>query len=292
VLVKVHAASLNEWDWGALHGDPWINRLMFGLRSPHKQILGSDVAGTVEAVGENVTRFKPGDAVFGDLSGDWGGFAEYVCARESQLAMKPGSMSFEQAAALPQAGLLAWQALRNFDLLQAGKSLLINGAGGGVGTLAIQMAKSHGLRVIAVDGAAKLSALRDLGADEVIDYQSEDFAAHPERYDSILDVRTRRPMRSYVRALKEGGVYVTVGGELDRLLRIYLAGPWLSRTSRRHLQILALRANEGLDRLCAMFEAGSLRPVIDRTFPLARTADAFRHYGTAPFVGKVVIGVA
>ncbi len=292
VLVKIHAASLNEWDWGALHGTPWINRLIFGALSPGKQILGSDIAGVVERVGDHVTRFKPGDAVLGDLSGNWGGFAEYACAREQQLAMKPDGMSFEQAAALPQAGLLAWQALRNFNLLQADKSLLINGAGGGVGTLAIQIAKSHGMRVIAVDSAEKLVALRKLGADEVIDYREEDFSAHPGRYDLILDVRTTKPIRSYARALKQDGVYVTVGGDLDRLLGIYLAGPWLSRTSRRHLRILALKANEGLEQLCAMFESGVLKPVIDRIFPLSGTVDAFRHYGTAPFVGKVVIRCA
>lgn len=290
VLVRIHATSLNEWDWSALHGKPWINRLIFGALSPSKQILGSDIAGVVERVGENVTRFKPGDAVFGDLSGDWGGFAEYVCAREQQLTTKPDSMSFEQAAALPQAGLLAWQALCNFKLLQAGRSLLINGAGGGVGTLAIQMAKSHGMRVIAVDGPEKLASLRSMGADEVIDYQVEDFSAHRGRYDLILDVRTTRPVRSYVRALKQDGLYVTVGGDLDRLLQIYLAGSLLSRTSRRHLRILALKANDGLDQLCAMFVSGALKPVIDRVFPLSRTADAFRHYGAAPYVGKIVIG--
>lgn len=289
VLVRIHAASLNEWDWGALHGTPWINRLMFGALSPSKQILGSDIAGVVERVGDNVTRFKPGDAVLGDLSGTWGALAEYVCARETQLTMKPDGISFEQAAALPQAGLLAWQALRKFELLQAGRSLLINGAGGGVGTLAIQIAKAHGMRVIAVDSAEKLVALQKLGADEVIDYRRDDFSAHPARYDLILDVRTIRPIRSYARALKQEGIYVTVGGDLDRLLWIYLAGPWLSRTSRRHLRILALQANGELDQLCAMVASGALKPVIDRVFPLSGAADAFRHYGTAPFVGKVVV---
>jgi NADPH:quinone reductase-like Zn-dependent oxidoreductase len=289
VLVRVHAASLNEWDWSALHGRPWINRFIFGLSKPSRQILGTDIAGIVERVGAKITRFKPGDAVMGDLSGTWGAFADFVCARELQLRPKPEGLSFEQAAALPQAGLLAWQALRDFKLLTPGKSLLINGAGGGVGTFAIQIAKSRGVHVIAVDAPAKMAALRALGADEVIDYTRDDFTTHTARYDHILDVRTTRPLRAYAHALKQDGVYVTVGGDLDRLFQIYLTGSWRSRSSRKHLRLLALQANEGLDELCAMFASGVLKPVIDRTFPLPKTADAFRHYGTAPFVGKIVV---
>jgi NADPH:quinone reductase-like Zn-dependent oxidoreductase len=289
VLVKVHAASLNEWDWSALHGRPWINRLIFGLMSPRRQILGTDIAGVVERVGEKVVHFKPGDEVMGDLTDRWGAFAEYVCAGEQQLGIKPRGMSFEQAASLPQAGLLAWQALRDFNLLQRGKSLLINGAGGGVGTLAIQIAKSHGMHVIAVDAAEKLEALRRLGADEGIDYRGDDFTNHGSRYDAILDVRTTRPPGAYARALRPDGVYVTVGGDLDRLCQVYLSGSWRSRKSRKHLKVLALKPNEGLDQLCAMVGSGVLKPVIDRTFPLADTAGAFRHYGMAPFVGKIVV---
>jgi NADPH:quinone reductase-like Zn-dependent oxidoreductase len=238
-----------------------------------------------------VSRFKPGDAVMGDLTGRWGAFADYVCAHEHQLCAKPDEMSFEQAAALPQAGLLAWQALRNFNLLQAGKSLLINGAGGGVGTLAIQIAKFHGMHVIAVDASCKLAALRALGADEAIDYRQEDFAMHAGRYDVILDVRSTRTPRACAHSLRQDGMYVTVGGDLDRLCQIYLTGAWRSRTSRKHLRILALKANDGLDQLCAMFGSGVMKPVIDSTFDLARVADAFRHYGTAPFVGKIVINM-
>jgi NADPH:quinone reductase-like Zn-dependent oxidoreductase len=293
-LVRVHAASLNEWDWSALHGRPWINRLIFGLASPRRgrRILGTDIAGVVERVGAKVVRFKPGDAVMGDLSGNWGAFAEYVCAREPQLVIKPDALSFEQAAALPQAGLLAWQSLRDFSLLQAGKSLLVNGAGGGVGTFAIQIAKSHGVHVVAVDAREKLAALRALGADQVIDYRQEDFTTHPERYDFILDARTIRPPGAYARALKQDGVYVTVGGDLDRLFQIYLAGWWRSRFPRKHLRMLALKANDGLGHLAAMFCSGAMTPVIDRVFTLAKTAEAFRHYGTAPFVGKIVLTMA
>jgi NADPH:quinone reductase-like Zn-dependent oxidoreductase len=291
VLVRTRAASLNEWDCSALHGSPWINRLIFGLTSPRRRILGTDIAGVVEQAGSRVTRFKPGDAVMGDLTGRWGAFADYVCANEHQLCPKPEGMSFEQAAALPQAGLLAWQALRNFNLLQAGKSLLINGAGGGVGTLAIQIAKSHGMHVIGVDESRKLAALRALGADEAFDYRREDFAMHAGRYDAILDVRSTRSPRACAHALRQDGMYVTVGGDLDRLCQIYLTSAWRSRTSRKHLRILALKANDGLDQLCAMFGSGVLKPVIDSTFELATIADAFRHYGAAPFVGKIVINM-
>lgn len=291
VLVRVKAASLNEWDWSALHGTPWINRLIFGLTSPSRRILGTDVAGVVERIGSKVMGFKPGDAVMGDLTGRWGAFADYVCAQERQLGAKPEEMSFEQAAALPQAGLLAWQALRNFDLLQAGKSLLINGAGGGVGTIAIQIAKSHGMRVIAVDASDKLAALRALGADEAIDCRRQDFATHAGRYDFILDVRSTRSPRACAQALRQGGAYVTVGGDLDRLCQIYVTGAWRWRSSGKCLRVLALKANDGLDQLCAMFGSGALKPVIDRTFELARIADAFRHYETAPFVGKIVVNM-
>ena len=292
VLVKLHAASINEWDWSALHGRPWVNRLIFGLASPRKRILGSDVAGVVTQAGANVTRFKPGDEVMGDLSGNWGGFADYVCAREQQLVIKPPGMSFEQAASLPQAGLLAWQALRNFNLLHAGKTLLINGAGGGVGTIALQIAKHHRMHVVAVDSQEKLPALKMLGADETIDYRQRDFTAHDERYDSILDVRTNRPAIAYARALRRDGTYVTVGGDLDRLLQAYLFGSWNYRRTNKRLCVLALKANEGLDQLKTMFGSGVLKPIIDRAFPLSQAAEAFRYYGDAPFLGKIVVSMA
>src|SRR5512141_3402428 len=182
VLIRVHAASLNDWDYGALLGADLVNRLIFGLFSPKKQILGSDVAGRVEAVGRNVRKVKPGDDVFGDLSGRWGGFAEYVCAPETMLALKPPGMTFEQAAAIPQAGLLALQGLDMMGPIRPGQRLLVNGAGGGVGTFAIQIAKRYGAEVTGVDAPGKLDLLRSLGADHVVDYTREDFTRSGARY--------------------------------------------------------------------------------------------------------------
>lgn len=211
VLVRVHAASVNDWDVGALRGTPFVNRVLFGLLKPKKRILGSDIAGRIEAVGKDVLQFQPGDEVFGDLSGDWGGFAEYVCARENALVLKPASMTFEQAAAIPQAALLALQGLRDKGHIQPGQRLLLNGAGGGVGTFAIQIARLYGAEVAAVDSGEKLDMLRSLGAAHVIDYTRDDFTKAGPRYDLILDVKTNRSMFAYASALRPDGTYVTVG---------------------------------------------------------------------------------
>ncbi len=211
VLVKVYAASLNDWDDGLLHGD-FINRLINGLLKPKKKILGSDIAGRIEAVGKSVTLFKTGDDVYGDLSGRWGGFAEYVCALEKELALKPASMSFEEAAAIPQAAMLAVQGLIDKGKIRPGQKLLINGAGGGVGTFAVQIAKLYGVEVTGVDSTGKLDMLRSMGFDHVIDYTKEDFTKNDKCYDLILDVKTNRSMFAYARALCRHGVYVTVGG--------------------------------------------------------------------------------
>src|SRR2546421_5467351 len=174
VLIKVYAVSINDWDWGLLQGD-FINRLLYGLVTPRKKILGSDIAGRIEVVGKNVKRFQPGNEVFGDLSGQWGGMAEYVCARENALALKPAGMSFNEAAAIPQAAMLAIQGLRDIGQIQPGQKILINGAGGGVGTFAVQIAKLYGVEVTGVDSSGKLDMLRSMGFDHVIDYTKEDF---------------------------------------------------------------------------------------------------------------------
>ncbi|HMJ46265.1 MAG TPA: NAD(P)-dependent alcohol dehydrogenase, partial [Ferruginibacter sp.] len=226
VLVKVHAASINDWDWGLLRGDSLIDRLMSGLSKPKKQILGSDIAGRIETIGKNVKKFQPGDEVYGDLSGTWGGFAEYVCAREKALALKPAGMSFQQAAAIPQAAMLAVQGLIDKGKIQAGQKLLINGAGGGVGTFAVQIAKLYGVEVTGVDSTNKLDMLRSLGFDHVIDYTREDFTKNGKCYDLVLDVKTNRSMFEYTRALCPNGIYVTVGGSMARLFQALILGPW------------------------------------------------------------------
>jgi NADPH:quinone reductase-like Zn-dependent oxidoreductase len=289
VLIRVHAASLNDWDVGAVQGTPFVNRLIFGLLRPKKQILGSDVAGRIEAVGKNVVRFQPGDEVFGDLSGEWGGFAEYVCARETSLALKPPGMTFEQAAAIPQAAMLAVQGLRDAGRIQPGQRLLINGAGGGVGTFAIQIARLFDAEVTAVDRPEKLDMLRSLGAAHVIDYTREDFTRNGQRYDLILDVKTSRSILDCVRALSPTGTYVTVGGSMPRLFQALLWWPWFSMTSKKKVRIVSLKTNKDLNYMKELFDAGKVVPVIDRVFKLSEVPQAFRHFGEARHKGKVVI---
>lgn len=292
VLVKVYAVSINDWDWALLLGIPFINRLLNGVLKPKNTILGSDVAGRIESVGRNVKRFKPGDDVFGDLSGRWGGFAEYVCARENEVALKPAGMTFEEAAAIPQAGMLALQGLFEKVHMQAGQKVLINGAGGGVGTFAVQLAKPYGVEVTGVDSPGKLEMLRSMGFDHVIDYTQEDFTRNGKRYDLILDAKTNRSMFDYARALSPNGTYVTVGGSLVRLVEALILGPWILRSSGKTIRIVSLKRNRDLDHFSGLFEAGKLKPVIDGPYKLNEVPEALRHFGEGKHKGKVVITVA
>jgi NADPH:quinone reductase-like Zn-dependent oxidoreductase len=290
VLIKVCAVSLNDWDCGLLQGDP-INRLLNGLFKPKIKILGSDIAGRVEAVGKNVEKFQPGDEVFGDLSGRWGGFAEYVCAREDMLALKLASMTFEEAAAIPQAAMLAIQGLLDKGKIQSGQKLLINGAGGGVGTFAVQIAKLFGVEVTGVDSSGKLEMLRSMGFDHVIDYTKEDFTKNGQRYDLILDVKTNRSILDYIRALRRNGIYVTVGGSMIRLLQALVVGPWISMISKKKVVIVALKPNKDLVYMNELFETGKVKPVIDGSYNLDDVPNAFRLFGKGAHKGKVVISV-
>lgn len=292
VLVKVHAASINDWDWGLLQGTPFVNRLIGGLLKP-KKIIGSDIAGRVERLGEDAKRFKPGDVVFGDLSRcGFGGFAEYVCAPEHALTLKPSRMTFEQAAAIPQAGMLALQGLLAGGPLRPGQTLVINGAGGGVGTFAIQLAKLHKVEVTGVDSAAKLDMLRSMGFDHVIDYRKEDFTRSGKRYDLILDAKTNRSPFDYLRALNPSGTYATVGGAIPRLLQTVILGPWIRRIAKKNILLVGLIPNRDLAYLNELFEAGNLAPVIDGPYKFSEVRQAFRHFGTGSHKGKVVITVA
>ena len=290
VLIKVYAVSLNDWDWALLHGDA-INRLLNGLRKPRMQILGSDIAGRIEMVGKSVKMFKPGDAVYGDLSGRWGGFAEYVCAPESALASMPADMTFEEAAAIPQAAMLAVQALRDKGNIRSGQKLLINGAGGGVGTFGVQLAKLSGCEVTGVDSTAKLDMMRSMGFDHVIDYTREDFTRSGLHYDLILDVKTNRPIRDYMRALHPGGIYVTVGGSVIRLLQALILAPWISLRSNKKVAIVALKPNKDLAYINELFGKGKIKPVIDGHYTLDQVPDAFRLFGKGAHKGKIVITV-
>jgi NADPH:quinone reductase-like Zn-dependent oxidoreductase len=270
-----------------------MGRLLSGLLKPRQKILGSDIAGRIEAVGKNVKKFQPGDEVFGDLSGKWGGFAEYVCARENAIALKPASMTFDEAAAIPQAAMLAVQGLRDKGHIQPGQKLLINGAGGGVGTFAVQIAKLYGVEVTGVDSSGKLDMLRSMGFDHVIDYTKEDFTNNGQRYDLILDVKTNRSIFDYARALRPDGMYVTVGGSMARLFQAVLLGPLISMVSKnkKKIRFVVLRPNKDLAYMNELFEAGKVKPVIDGPYRLSEVPEAFQYFGEGHHKGKIVITV-
>lgn len=289
VLIKVHAVSINDWDWQILQGIPFSNRMTFGLRRPRRHILGSDVAGRVEAVGRKVEGLRPGDGVFGDLSGSWGGFAEYVCAREDALVGKPSGMTFVEAAAIPQAATLALQGLRDVGRIQRGQRILINGAGGGVGTFGVQLAKLYEAEVTGVDSTGKLDMLRSLGFDHVVDYTQEDFTRRGERYDLILDVKTDRPLRDYLRVLNPGGTYVTVGGATGSLVRVMLSKPLVALVGTKKVALVFLKPNKDLDHICELYATGKLRPVIDGPYGLAEVPAVMRYFAEGKHEGKVVI---
>jgi NADPH:quinone reductase-like Zn-dependent oxidoreductase len=288
VLVKVYAASINDWDAGLLHGDA-INRILNGLTKPKKQILGSDIAGVVDAIGKNVTQFKIGDEVYGDLSGRWGGFAEYVCAPERSLALKSNSMSFEEAAAIPQAAMLAVQGLIDKGNIRSGQKVLINGAGGGVGTYGVQIAKQYDVEITGVDHTDKLDLMRSLGFDHVIDYTKEDFTKSGKRYDLILDAKTNRSLFKYTRALNPNGVYVTVGGETGRLFQALFLVLWIKLINKKYIRIVALKTNKDLLYMNKLYEAGKVRSVIDGHYKLEDIGEVFRKFNKAEHKGKLVI---
>ncbi|HWU17640.1 MAG TPA: NAD(P)-dependent alcohol dehydrogenase [Devosia sp.] len=281
VLVRVHGASLNSWDWDLLAGTP-MGRVIGPLKPPYK-ILGADIAGTVEALGQGVTALQIGARVFGDLSeAKWGGLADYVCAPASALALIPEGLSFVEAAAIPQAGGLAFQALRKFPALGPAHTVAINGAGGGVGTFAIQLAKAAGAKVVAIDRAQKREALLALGADAFIDYQAEDFSVAPDRYDLIIDMVANRPAAHYLRCLKSAGRLVAIGGTFRGLIGVALRA-LVSRQKTLGVLVYKVSPQGSLEL------ATKLRPVIDSAFSLQDAAAAFRRLGDGHHVGKVMV---
>jgi len=289
VLIKVQAVSVNRSDWEGLRGKPLYARIG-GLLKPRHQILGSDIAGRVEMAGRNIRRFQPGDEVFGDILGSMGGFAEYVCAPENALALKPASMTFEEVAAIPQAAVIALQGIRDKGQVQPGQKVLINGAGGGAGTFAVQLAKFYGAEVTGVDNTGKLDFLRSLGADHVLDYTQEDFTKNGNQYDLILDLIAHRSVFAYKRALRPNGRYLMVGGSVATIFQILLLGPWMRRTAGKNIRLLAVQPNpKELVFITELYEAGKVVPVIDRRYPLSEVAEALRYLGEGRAKGKVVI---
>ncbi len=291
VLVKVHAVSVNDWDLGLLRGKPLVNRLLFGLFKPRRKILGSDIAGTIEMVGSNVKQWKVGDEVFGDLSGRWGGFAEYAVAPAAALMLKPPGMNFEQAAAVPQAALLALQGLRNKMTVQKGHHVLINGGGGGAGTFAIQMAKSVGATVTAVDSASKLETMLSVGADHVIDYKSEDFTKNGQQYDLILDLAAYHSIFDYKKSLTPNGRYIMVGGSSSLGIQLLLLGSIVTIGSNKKFSILVHKPNKHLDLFLELFEAGKVVPIIERCYSLGQVPEALAHFLEGKAKGKLVVSI-
>jgi NADPH:quinone reductase-like Zn-dependent oxidoreductase len=288
VLVKVQAVSLNRSDWEALQGKPLYARIMGPLR-PRHHILGSDVAGRVEAVGRTTTRFQPGDDVFADILGSMGGFAEYVCVPERALAPLPAGMTYEEAAALPQAGAIALQGIRDTGQVQPGQKVLINGAGGGSGMYAVQLAKLGGAEVTGVDNPEKLEFIRSLGADHVIDYTRADFTRNGRRYELILDLAAHRSALAYKGSLMPGGRYLYVGGSAATLLQVLLVGPLLGRVEGKKLRLLAVRSGaQRLAPLVGLCQAGKIVTVIDRRYRLREVPEALRYLGEGHAKGKLV----
>ncbi len=294
VLIKVRAASLNAFDWHMLLPDPFMVRLMGGgLLKPKNRILGTDMAGRVEEVGGKTAQFKPGDEVYGDLA-RWGcgACAEYVCAPEQALAPKPGNMTFEQAAAAPMAALTALQGLRDKGHIQEGQKVLVNGASGGVGTFAVQIAKFFGAEVTAVCSTGNMDMARQLGADHVIDYTKEDFTQSGRQYDLILAANGFHPLADYKRALARGGMYVMTGGTMRQIFHAMLLAPWFSMTGGKKMGGITAHANQkDLIFMKERMEAGNVVPVIERAYPLAEVPEALRYLLAGHARGKVVIKV-
>ena len=290
ILIKIYATSLNLSDWEMLTGTPFYTRTTWGLFKSRFKILGSDVAGRVEAVGRKVTRFEPGDEVFGDIMGSFGGFAEYACAREGVLTLKPAKMTFEDVSVLPQAGVIALRGILDKGQLQAGQKVLINGAGGGSGTFAVQLAKSFGAEVTAVDNTEKQDFMRSNGADHVVDYTKEDFTKNGRRYDLILDLVAHRSLFDNRRALAPSGTYLLVGGSAKRLYQALVLGPIISMFGSKKMSLLIVNPKQNDNvRLLELVESGSIVPIIDRRYPLSGVPDALRHVGEGHALGKVVV---
>jgi NADPH:quinone reductase-like Zn-dependent oxidoreductase len=292
VLVKVHAASVTFGDLAAVKGEPFMVRFSLGLREPKIKILGKDVAGQVEAVGENVKEFGPGDEVFGDISeSGWGAYAEYAAVPENAIVLKPTNITFQQAAAVPESAVVALQGLRDKGHIQAGQKVLIYGASGGIGTFAVQIAKSFGAEVTGVCSTRNLELVRSIGADHVIDYTKEDFARNGKCYDLILATAGYRSIFDYQRVLSPKGNCVATGGSMAQIFQPMLLGPWLSSGGRK-MSNLAMKPNKkDLTFIKELIETEKVAPVIDKSFPLSELPEALRYYGEGHSRGKVVVTI-
>jgi NADPH:quinone reductase-like Zn-dependent oxidoreductase len=292
VLIKIHAASVNSFEHRSIRAEPFLVRTDNGLLKPKNPKLGADVAGRVEAVGRNVTQFKVGDEVFGDIG--YGGYAEYVCSREKNIAHKPVSVSFEDAAASPMAGLTALQGLRDHGKVRAGQKVLINGASGGVGTYAVQISKYYGAEVTGVCSTRNLEMARSIGADHVIDYTTEDFSKSEHKYDLIFDVAANRSVYAYKRVLAPKGKYVMTGfSTILHMLHIISLGPLVAKDGQQ-IGMMGVASINQADLTCIgeLLESKKIVPVIDKVYPLHETAQALRHFEEEHAQGKILIRMA
>jgi NADPH:quinone reductase-like Zn-dependent oxidoreductase len=287
ILIKVHAASANAYDWRHLRADPFFIRLMgAGLLTPKHKILGADMAGRVEAVGTNAKQFRPGDDVFGE--GSYGGFAEYACADENRFVLKPASLTFEEVAAAPMAALTALQGLRDKGRIRAGQKVLINGASGGVGTFAVQIAKSFETEVTGVCSTTKMDLVRSIGADHVIDYTREDITKDKQKYDLIFDIAAFRSILKYKRIMSPGGNYVQAGGSMARIFQLM----FISKTGAKNMGLIVGKMiQKDLLFIADLMIAGKIKSIIDKRYPLSETAEALRYLEEGRARGKVVIAV-
>lgn len=290
VLVKIHATAINDYDWGMVRGKPYLYRLIFGLRKPKHPIPGMELSGVVEDTGDGVTAFKKGDAVFGDLSEfGFGSFAEYIAINEKALMLKPEAMSHEEATAIPHAALLAYHGLVKKGGIQKGQKILINGAGGGVGTFALQIAKQYDAEVTGVDTGEKLNNMKAIGYDHIIDYKKENFTKRGERYDLILDAKTSQSTWAYLKALEPKGKYISVGGTNGKLMQLAITKGLISGLTKKKCQILALQPNEGLDIINQLYAEGKIKPVIDGPYAFQEIPRLIQYFGEGKHTGKVVI---
>ncbi len=293
ILVKIYAASVNPLDWHRMRGKPFLVHLGEGLRKPKDPRLGADIAGRVEAIGKNVTQFQPGDEVFGSIA--TGGFAEYASVEESRLTLKPANRSFEEAAAAPIVGFTSLQGLRSKGEIQPGQKVLVNGASGGVGTFAVQIAKTFGAEVTGVCSTRNVELVRSIGADHVVDYTQEDFTRNGQHYDLIFDAVGNRSVSAYKRALKPQGACVIAGfSGLPRLFGHIIAGSWVSRSGKQNIGLMEMAKPNQTDLILVkeLLENGKVVPVIDKRYPLSETAAAIRYLEAGHARGKVIITVA
>ncbi|MCP9768587.1 NAD(P)-dependent alcohol dehydrogenase [Lacihabitans sp. LS3-19] len=290
VLVKVYATTINDYDWSLVRGKPYLYRLMFGFTKPKNPIPGMELAGIIEKIGSKVKMFKVGDAVFGDISQyGFSSFADFCCVDERALLKKPDYLSMEEAAAIPHALGLAFQAFKQIGGIKDGQKILINGAGGGVGSFAIQLVKMHNCNVTGVDSANKIERLKKLGFDNVIDYKKENFTKNGEKYDVVLDCKTNKPAYSFLRSLSSGGKYITIGGEINNLIMVFVLGKIISLFSSKQLKVLALKPNYGIAEVLELIKENRLKTQIDGPYKFEEIPKLIQYFGNGKHNGKIVV---